>query len=108
MTNDKRLAVYMYFVNRESMREGVAILYHLGYRYTEHPEAIDDADPNTTFVEAWKLLPAEDVIFADEDKVSTAAICEINHAIGMLGDACEAGIFDADEEAYWWDDEQMK
>ena len=37
-----------------------------------------------------------------------AAIHEINGAIGMLGSACEANIFDADEEAYWWDDEQMK
>jgi len=106
--NDKRLAVYMYFVSREAMREGVEILNNLGYRYTEHPEHIDEADPNTTFVEAWKPLPADDVVFADEDKVSSAAIHEINHAIGMLGESCEAGIFDADEQAYWWDDEQMK
>src|SRR6516165_4290841 len=48
--NDKRLAVYMYFVSREAMREGVEILNNLGYRYTEHPEHIDEADPNTTFV----------------------------------------------------------
>src|SRR5215470_10346726 len=82
MTNDKRLAVYMYFVSREAMREGVEILNNLGYRYTEHPEAIDEADTNTTFVEAWKPLPADDVVFADEDKVSSAAIHEINHAIG--------------------------
>jgi hypothetical protein len=97
---DKRIAIYMYFVNRESMREGVKILNNLGYRYTEHPEVIDDADPNTTFVEAWKPLPAG----ADEDTEATAAIREINRAIGMLGDACEANIFDADEQAYFWDD----
>jgi hypothetical protein len=100
MTNDKRLAVYMYFINRESMREGVEILKNLGYRYTEHPEVIDEADANTTFVEAWKPVPAG----ADEDTEATAAIHEINRAIGMLGSACEANIFDTDEQAYWWDD----
>jgi hypothetical protein len=97
---DKRLAVHMYFVNRESMREGVKILNNLGYRYTEHPEAIDEADANTTFVEAWKLLPAG----ADEDKEAAAAVHEINRALGHRGDACEAGIFASDEKAYWWDD----
>jgi hypothetical protein len=100
MTNNKRVAVYMYFVNRESMREGVEILDDLGYRYTEHPEVIDQADANTTFVEAWKPLPAG----ADEDEEPDAALHEINRAIGHLGDACEAGIFAADEKADWWDD----
>ena len=100
MTNDQRLGVYTYFVSREAMRRGVKILSDLGYRYTLHPEVIDDADPNTTFVEAWKPVPAD----ADEGTEADAAIHEINGAIGMLGSACEANIFDADEEAYWWDD----
>jgi hypothetical protein len=100
MTNDKRLAVYMYFVSREAMHEGVEILSNLGYRYTEHPEAIDEADANTTFVEAWKPAPAG----ANDDNTDLhAAIHEINRAIGELGDACEASVFDADEKAYWWD-----
>jgi hypothetical protein len=64
MPFDKRLAVYMYFVSRESS------------------------------------VPAG----ADEDTEATAAIQEINRAIGMLGDACEANIFGADEQAYFWDD----
>jgi hypothetical protein len=88
----------MYFVNRESMREGVKILNNLGYRYTEHPEHIDEAAPDTTFIEAWKPAPAD----ADE----RAAIHEINEAIGMLGDACEAGIFGADEKADWWEKQE--
>ena len=98
---EKRLAVYMYFVNRESMREGVEILKNLGYRYTDHSDVIDDADPDTTFVEAWKPAPAG---ANDGNTDLDAAIDEINRAIGMLGSACEANIFDADEEAYWWDD----
>ena len=102
MTNDKRLAVYMYFVNRESMREGVEILKNLGYRYTDHSDVIDDADPDTTFVEAWKPLPAG----FDEDKAQDSII-EINRAIGALGDACEVGIFAADEQAYWWDEDHV-
>jgi hypothetical protein len=56
-------------------------------------------DENTVFLEASKPVPAG----ADERTEADAAIHEINGAIGMLGSACEAGIFAADEKAYWWD-----
>src|SRR5262249_12693209 len=103
MTNDRRLAVYMYFVNRDAMREGTKILNGLGYRYVEHPEVIDAGDADTTFIEAWKPAPAG---IPDEDEDNgegIAAIHEINEAIGMLGDAVDAGIFGPNESAGWWE-----
>lgn len=99
-TITKHLVAFMCFANRARADEGMRILQGLGYRFIEHPECIDECDDNTTFIEAWKPLPAE----ADEctEPLDDGFVLdEVQNAIGHIGDACEAGIAAADEKITW-------
>jgi hypothetical protein len=93
----KHLVAFLCFLDRTRADEGMRILQDLGYRFIEHPECIDECDDNTTFIEAWKPLPAEtEWLYTESD-----AVDEVANAIGHLGDTCGAGIADADEKVVW-------
>src|SRR5215472_17703067 len=92
-SNAKRVAALMCFPSRATANVGMQILTDLGYRFIGYPEGLDEADPETTFVEAWKPLPAE----ADERTKLDIVFDEVQAAIGHLGDTVEIGVFAANK-----------
>jgi hypothetical protein len=104
MTNDKRVAALMCFPSRATANVGMQILTDLGYRFIGYPEGLDEADPETTFVEAWKPLSAE----ADEQSEPDIVFDEIQAAIGHLGDTIETGVFAAHQTADWFRDSHVQ
>lgn len=93
----KRIAAFLCFPDPQSADEGMKILAGLGYRSITLPEIVDQADANTTFVEASKSPPAEGTEYTEFDD---NAYNEIQGAIGCIGDCTEAGIAD-DEKIDW-------